>query len=927
MAAPPTVFTEGFNSDYSSQWDGSANQNNGAFGNVAPGITNSGTAGFEGDGFALMEVARSNDLSATTFNYNVADIEVVEVAGVTYTFSGDFGWRNGPTNAAADIYLNNSWTGFAAAGSRSTTEGSLEFVSIPSNTLQTYSFSYTTTPADVGEMLTLYVSFVDRDLVADSVELLADNWQVTKAVFFEGFNSDFVSQWDGTVGQNNNAWGNLTPGATTGGGTVQTEGDGFAALTVSTNTPTAENFNGDSIADLGTVTSAGITYTFSGDFSWRNGDTNTLSQVNIKNNTTGFKSGATGELKSSLMSGNWTFDNAVSNEFTTVTFSYTTTEDDVGHPISLQVRTHRLANGFVGSVELLADNWLVTAEIDTVVPFAAVPFQYGDNLIPNGDFLQNTTNAPAPSTHPVYNITGSLGDFRRFDGGTVDVAGWTPFYDDPNGLATNIGTAGVDDSGLVPAPVLDGTYYLDTHLNAETGKLSLNSAMDYRNGLIQSNALSAASIDSNKTYQFVVDGNHPTGTDTDSGVLTAKLTDGSGTPIAGATLTDVTTSWTGTRIAEVGGADLIAAGQVNVSLDHICTNQIPGFPDSMDPADITNGTIVAQAHVYSVSLYEPITPANGDVNHDGVVDEADVAFSQSHLDGSIDGGLTAASRVANLMVQGMMEAEALEYLNLTEFDYNGDGTFDAQDVSDLEGDLYSIPVLSMVSEGTNLTFVWNSNEGLLYDLVATNDLVAGGAVSSWPVYRGYEGIAADASRTNALVDVPVSDGHMFFALIEEAYVPPQTNYLTVADKGFDNPIENTNNATWNYMNAVWNDDADNTYEVSSNSPHGGNHKGHMFRINAIYQDVGSVAVGDTVSVSYWLEGAAAAGNLRCDFLVNGVSQGYLDVNKAASSDWTEHTHSVTVSASGTLRLHFSRTDAIRCYIDDISDVVVATPAP
>jgi hypothetical protein len=97
---------------------------------------------------------------------------------------------------------------------------------------------------------------------------------------------------------------------------------------------------------------------------------------------------------------------------------------------------------------------------------------------------------------------------------------------------------------------------------------------------------------------------------------------------------------------------------------------------------VHNGDFTATALIYSVSLTEVAVAQWGDLNRDGVVDAADEAYAQSFLDGSIDGGDDAATRIANEMAQsGGTEEEALAALNLTEFDVNGNGTFDAADVA------------------------------------------------------------------------------------------------------------------------------------------------------------------------------------------------------------------------------------------------------
>lgn len=558
-AAEPVIFTEGFNSDYSSQWTANISS---AFGNAAPGITNSGTAGFEGDGFAVINWDRADtDGAVNVTQWNHVDLEVVQLAGVTYTFTGDFGWRNGSTNAINDVFIHSGQSGFNGNGDVPT---NFEIGSIPSNTLQTVSFSYTTVEADVGAMLTLKINLADKDFTNSVVELLADDWNVTKSVFYEGFNSDFSSQWDT---YNSIGFGVAAPGITNAG-TAGFEGDAFAVKLADSTTIGATSIDHRSYANLPTVEAAGIKYTFTGELGWRNGSSNAVADLFFHTGQSGFNGqGSVSALEISSIP---------SNTLQTITFSYTTDEDDVGGSLQLRVNIAD-RNTSADSVELIADNWLVTAEIDTVVPFAETPYQNdGNNLIPNGEFDQVSNIVVGASTE-TFNLNGSFGDFNPFWGSTADLVGWTPFQDDPNGLSTNVGTPHADDGGV---PVLDGTFYLDTTISTNISEVTLNSAMDYRNGLVQSNALDGVSIDSGKIYQFVVGAGLPEfdTTDTASGFLTAALTDGSGVPISGAIRTDVIDLWGEGQthaIASVSGTDLIAAGQVNVSFDQVCTNDIP----------------------------------------------------------------------------------------------------------------------------------------------------------------------------------------------------------------------------------------------------------------------------------------------------------------------------------------------------------------
>ncbi len=315
--------------------------------------------------------------------------------------------------------------------------------------------------------------------------------------------------------------------------------------------------------------------------------------------------------------------------------------------------------------------------------------------------------------------------------------------------------------------------------------------MDYRNGMMQTNVLDGISIDTGATYQFVADlygFNRPDAT------YTVALTAGSGTAVTNTAnaivdglLTDTMDTAGSYKVTEVSGADLVGLGDVNVIFDLLNTTSIPGFPGSVVSNDVANGELVAQMRLYSVSLGEKILPAAGDVNHDGVVNQADVDLANSYLDGSV-GGVGAATRQGHLMAQGMSAADSLAYLGLTEFDLNGDDLFDALDVDEIVALIPTDIILQVAPNGTNLNFEWNSNVDKQYDLLATPSLV----LTNWGAYLGYSNMVADVSGTNTLTDVPVSGDVNFFKVVEEDYVPPpptgpQTNALSIVDYSFEIP--------------------------------------------------------------------------------------------------------------------------------------------
>ncbi len=416
-----------------------------------------------------------------------------------------------------------------------------------------------------------------------------------------------------------------------------------------------------------------------------------------------------------------------------------------------------------------------SADGSGVVPFPVVPYQVGPNLIPNGEFDAISDAVGTPHSSQNYNITNSFGDFGPFEGATAAVTGWAFDYDDPNGLSTRIGARHDDEGGV---DILDGTFYLDSLIDADDHYITLNSVMDYRNGLVQSNALVGVTIDAGKTYQFAV--NAIGANDKNSGTLTAALTDGFGTPITNGVLAGTLETWNGTQVTNISGADLLSAGQVNVFFNQVNTNDIPGYPSgSINP---TNATIVSQAKVYSVSLHEAIIPVEGDLNHDGMLNQADVTLANRYLDGSVDGGLSATNRQSILIDAGMSATEALAALNLTEFDIDGDGIFDEGDISELEaqiavglepklvmvradGEVYTSsmdsfsPVFAVDLTGGSTSVVASAADGsTVYGLLADGSVVSADLRS--------EGVPAvltlgTFSSSSALVGIDVEDGDVF----------------------------------------------------------------------------------------------------------------------------------------------------------------------
>lgn len=382
--------------------------------------------------------------------------------------------------------------------------------------------------------------------------------------------------------------------------------------------------------------------------------------------------------------------------------------------------------------------YLVVAPIP-VAPFAAIPAV--TNLVINGGFSQAANAVQgAGAVANQFNINGSFGDYSAFWGSTATVTGWSPYYSDPYGLTTNVNPY-VND----PSYILNGTYYLDTLVDTNLHCITLNSADYYLNGMIQTNLLNGVTINPGATYQFLVDPYQDNLTvENYYATFTAALTVGSG-----ANATNTATAVSGSLFSiwahnlptitgvfqtnTISGTNLIAAqasGPVNILFNQINTNGIAGYPTSPNPNDISQ---VSQVRLYHVVL-AVVSPTN-DLNHDGVVDQNDVNLAQAYLNG--DGGDSATNRENTLInTYGFTPAQALAYLNLTSFDINGDGYFDASDVAALQAMVgTSVPTLnySIVAPG-QIQFNWSGAYKLQW---LTNTLSAGlqtNAANGWVYY-------------------------------------------------------------------------------------------------------------------------------------------------------------------------------------------------
>ena len=373
------------------------------------------------------------------------------------------------------------------------------------------------------------------------------------------------------------------------------------------------------------------------------------------------------------------------------------------------------------------------------------------NLIDNGGFTQseNEVDSNPTSLAGWYTVDGSLSDWGNigsedhngFWGKFADLVRWTHYNEDPNNLASEIGT--VNNPTLEPDDAeftLDGTDKLNTDFNPSLGLLNLNSAGSYRNGMIQTDILTGETINPDVNYEFSVDATATDGNDHALATFTTALTLGAdvtaGTNLSnalGGTLQQISaaslpTSAGTLQTVQISGADLLAAqgsGTVNVLVQNLNTDPVPGFPD-VDPSDVTGAENVSQVRIYSVSLKVAISL--GDVNKDGVIDQDDVDLANLYLSGN--GGDTVAARMAVLMAApyNYTAEEALAALNLTDFDIDSDNDFDAADVTALEA-LLVVPDVVIESSGFNGTSFEVQVSGLVngttYYLMRDSDLSDG----------------------------------------------------------------------------------------------------------------------------------------------------------------------------------------------------------
>jgi hypothetical protein len=397
------------------------------------------------------------------------------------------------------------------------------------------------------------------------------------------------------------------------------------------------------------------------------------------------------------------------------------------------------------------------------VPFPALAEDVvGPELIPNADFATITNNVDNPAVpSDLWYVTGSKGDLWAWSEGYADLVDWSFYYADPTNITPLVGTAGAEDIDTATYP-LDGTTLLDTWIDGT--HVILSSTHSYRNGMKSEDILNGATINPAGTYNFEISGYAQW--DSANATLTAALTAGAdatntANAVAGSLIQAPIADLSNALSVQVSGADL-TNGQVNVMFHIENTDVLPGVAEGSNALIRANyqntGYPNSQTWFTSISLHETSVPEEGDLNRDGALNFFDLELGNAYLDGSVDGGDDAATRQAFWIGEGMTPAEALAQLNLTEFDLNGDDTFDAADIAILDT-LTAHVIVSGTMNGSGHYEVVADRlaAGVDYYLMRTTDL-------NTPFNVQVDSINA-ASETETMTDTSPPAGEAFYQVV------------------------------------------------------------------------------------------------------------------------------------------------------------------
>lgn len=377
---------------------------------------------------------------------------------------------------------------------------------------------------------------------------------------------------------------------------------------------------------------------------------------------------------------------------------------------------------------------------------------------------------------------------------------------------------------------------------------------------------------------------------------------------------------------QISGADLLAAqssGQVNIIFDHVNGTAISGFSGSVASNDVNNISLVSQVQIDAVSLHAVFEPQEGDLNKDGVVSQDDADLAQDYLDGA--GGLSAAARQSALVSDGMTVAEALAYLNLSGFDLDDDGDFDADDVVAIQS--FFPTTLAMVMGGASMDFEWASKDLKQYDLESCTSLTD----ADWTNYNDgvvtYQNILASETGTNTLSGVLTDGASRFFRVVEEA---GPTSFINVSAGSFEDPPGAS--GSWSAVHPVWNPTVSGLYQLNMGTTHfttspDGSWMALMNNIGTISQDLeATVNAGDTLAVTFSGGNAQSSSSTTGGGVFNAVikvgTTAYtmaVDTTLLAADTWQTYTNTVTISNTGNLSLEFANVSG-KPWLDNISTV-------